>query len=106
MNANKTVTATFAQGQAPPRTLTVSKLGFGTGTVASSPTGVNCGATCSAQFNDGTSVTLTATPTGSFFFSSTFTGWSGCDSVNGNQCTVAMNADRMVTATFKGPFGF
>ncbi|MFN7171098.1 MAG: hypothetical protein ACK4NT_07700, partial [Candidatus Omnitrophota bacterium] len=43
-------------------TLTVNKAGTGTGTVTSNPAGINCGSACSAQFNSGTQVTLTATP--------------------------------------------
>jgi hypothetical protein len=39
---------------------TVSKSGTGSGTVTSSVGAVNCGATCSADFDAGTSVTLTA----------------------------------------------
>jgi len=31
---------------------------------------------------------------------STFANWSGCDSTNGNQCIVLMNAARSVTAKF------
>jgi hypothetical protein len=57
---------------------------------------INCGATCSALYDSGSVVTLTATPaTGS-----NLTGWSGCDSVSGATCTVTMNAARSVTATF------
>jgi hypothetical protein len=92
MDAAKNVSATFVQRF----TLTVSKTGTGAGTVTSSPAGISCGVDCTEQYNDGTSVTLTGTADGG----STFTGWSGCDSVNGTQCTVAMNADRAVTATF------
>ncbi len=77
-------------------TLTVTKAGTGSGTVTSSPAGINCGNTCSASFPRGTTVTLTATPASG----STFTGWSGCDTVSGNQCTVTMNSNRTVTATF------
>ena len=70
--------------------------------MTSSPAGINCGATCTAQFTDGTSVTLTATPTpgSGKGASSFFSGWSGCDSTNGSQCTVALASDRTVTATF------
>ena len=92
MNANRAVTATFAL---ITRTLTVTKAGTGTGTVTSSPTGINCGATCQASFNNGTSVTLTATPAAG----STFTGWSGACSGTG-ACNVTMSANRAVTATF------
>src|SRR5262245_31188325 len=53
----RTVRATFTLQQFP---LTVVKAGTGSGTVTSSPVGLNCGSTCSAPFDFGTSVTLTA----------------------------------------------
>ncbi len=77
-------------------TLTVAKAGTGTGTVTSLPTGINCGSDCSKTYQISTPVILTAVPDPS----STFTNWSGCDSTNGNQCTVTMNAAKTVTATF------
>jgi hypothetical protein len=79
----------------PPKTytLTVKKAGTGSGTVTSSPPGINCGPTCSATYSPGTSVTLTATPDDD----STFTGWSGGDT---GTLTVIMNSDVTVTATF------
>lgn len=78
-------------------TLTVTKAGAGSGTVTSSPAGINCGATCSANYTTGTSVTLTATPSAG----STFAGWSGggCSAGTGT-CTVIINANTAVTATF------
>jgi len=42
--------------------LTVSKAGTGSGTVTSSPSGINCGTTCVAPFASGTHVTLTEAP--------------------------------------------
>jgi len=65
--------------------LTVALTGSGTGTVTSSPGGINCpAAACGAQFNAGDTVVLTATPnTGS-----TFGGWTGCGSTNGTTCSV------------------
>ena len=42
--------------------LAVGTAGAGTGTVVSSPAGINCGADCSENYASGTSVTLTATP--------------------------------------------
>jgi List-Bact-rpt repeat protein len=71
---------------------------LGNGTVTSSPAGINCGIACSASYHAGPVVTLTATPaTGSLF-----TGWSGCDLVSGNTCTVTMSAARSVNADFTG----
>ncbi len=79
----------------PVRTLSVTKSGSGSGTVTSSPAGINCGATCSAPFSNGTAVTLTAAPASG----SKFTGWSGaCSGLGG--CMLTMTANRSVTAGF------
>ncbi|CAN5867248.1 hypothetical protein BH18ACT6_BH18ACT6_10000 [soil metagenome] len=51
----------------------MSKTGTDTGTVTSSPTGINCGTDCTEAYSNGTVVTLTATPAAG----STFAGWSG-----------------------------
>ena len=75
--------------------LTVTRSGSGSGTVTSTPAGINCGSTCSAGFASGASVTLTAAAAGG----STFAGWSGSCSGSGT-CTVSMTAARSVTATF------
>jgi chitodextrinase len=83
--------------------LTVTKSGTGTGTVTSSPAGINCGSTCSTSYTSGTSVTLTATPTGS----STFAGWGGACASSGTSatCTLTMSAAQSVSASFTaGPF--
>ena len=76
--------------------LSVTKSGSGTGTVTSSPSGINCGSTCSASYNSGTSVTLTAAAASG----STFGGWSGACSGTATSCTVSMTAARTVTASF------
>jgi N,N-dimethylformamidase beta subunit-like protein len=77
--------------------LTVTKTGLiAGGTVTSSPTGIDCGSTCSADFSTGTVVTLTAKPG----LLSIFTGWNGCDAAKGTTCTVTMNAAKTVTANF------
>src|SRR5437879_8359632 len=90
----KSVTATFnlQQGVA----LTVSKGGTGSGTVTSSDGGINCGPTCVATYDSGTTVTLTPAPSQG----SVFAGWSGCDGVSDTTCTVTMSGARSVTATF------
>ena len=67
--------------------LTVTSAGSGTGTVTSTPSGINCPTTCSANFASGTQVTLTATPGTSY----TFNGWSGaCSGTAG--CTVTLTS--------------
>ncbi|KKT18850.1 MAG: Cell wall/surface repeat protein, partial [Candidatus Nomurabacteria bacterium GW2011_GWB1_43_7] len=91
ITANCTVVASFTIGT---NILTVSKSGTGSGIVASSPVGINCGATCSYAFDYGTLVTLTPTPdTGS-----SFSSWSGdADCTDGS---VTMNASQSCAATF------
>ena len=77
-------------------TLTVVPTGAGTGTVTSNPSGINCGVDCNEVYTEGQTVTLTP----SAAQGSTFAGWSGCDSVTGNVCSVTMSADKTVHATF------
>jgi hypothetical protein len=75
--------------------LSVGTIGVGSGTVTSSPSGINCGVDCFEIYTNGTSVTLTPTPDPGFFF----TGWSGdADCVDG---VVLMTADRSCTAQFE-----
>jgi glucose/arabinose dehydrogenase len=76
-------------------TLTVGKTGTGSGTVSSLPAGINCGATCTAGFANGTVVTLSAVPSPT----SVFSGWSGACSGTG-ACVVAMSQSQSVTASF------
>ena len=67
------------------------------GTIVSSPSGINCGATCTATFPSSSSVALTATPNSG----KSFLGWgSGCTTVSGNTCNVTMNGDVTVQASF------
>jgi len=83
-------------------TLTVTKAGTGSGTVTSNPAGINCGDTCLASYNSGTSVTLTATPAAG----SIFTGWTGGGCTGTGACVVTMNAAQSITATFTPPQPF
>src|SRR2546428_1718020 len=97
-----TIAATDGSGVSASTTLTVTdrvtlsvvRTGIGTGSV--SGPGISCGTDCSEPYDRGTSVTLTAAP-GS---GSTFTGWSGCDTVSGTTCTVTMSGAPWGTATF------
>jgi YVTN family beta-propeller protein len=79
----------------PTFTLSVGQAGSGLGSVSSTPAGISCQPNCSAAFNQGTAVTLTAAPTAG----STFAGWSGACTGNGS-CVVTMNSSQTVTATF------
>lgn len=76
-------------------TLTVTKSGTGSGTVSSNPAGISCGATCSANFSNGSTVNLYAAPDSNSYFE----GWSGPCSGRG-ACTVLMVANKTVGASF------
>lgn len=93
MTAARTVTATFTQNAPSHYTLSVTVTG--SGSVASTPSGINCNPTCSASFTSGTSATLTASPASGYSFS----GWGGACSGTGS-CIVSMTAARNVTANF------
>ena len=95
VTANTTVTATF---NLIPYTLSVTT--SGSGSVTSSPAGISCGATCSASFNYGTAVTLTASPSAGYSFS----GWSGGGCSGTGTCTVTLTGNTTVTATFSQIF--
>jgi hypothetical protein len=74
-------------------TLSVSTVG--NGSVGSSPGGISCGSTCSANFATGAQVSLTATPASGW----SFTGWSGACGGSGG-CGVTMAGNQAVIATF------
>jgi hypothetical protein len=77
-------------------TLSVSRGGSGSGSVSSSPAGIECGAICSHDYAAGTKITLTATPAAG----SVFTGWSGGGCSGAGSCQLTLNADAAVTASF------
>src|SRR5207237_711037 len=87
---------TFGPGSRTTLSVVLAGTGHGTVTSAETPPQINCGATCSASYPTGTTVTLTAQAAAG----STVTGWSGCDTVANTTCTVTMSAARSVTATF------
>ena len=104
INNNMTVSAAFNSSDAPPPppsgtfTLTVTKVqNGGTGNVASSPAGIDCGATCTANFASGSSITLFASPT-----TGRFASWTGgpCAASTNPSCTFALGADTTATASF------
>ena len=65
------------------------------GTVTSSPSGINCPGTCNASFPAGTQVTLTETPN-----NSNFVGWGGACSGHSSTCAVTVNGNQQVSLTF------
>jgi alpha-tubulin suppressor-like RCC1 family protein len=95
MSNARSVTATFTLRRFA---VTVTESGLGKGTVTSSPAGIDCGTHCTGDFVINTTVTLTAAPA----LLSIFTGWTGCDSVNGSTCTVLVTKNTTVTAAFLG----
>jgi subtilisin family serine protease len=95
LNADAAVTAEFGL---PLRALSVSRSGTGSGAVTSAPAGIDCGRTCTASFEEGTEVTLTATAASG----SVFAGWSGACSGTAATCTVSIAGATSVVAAF-GP---
>ncbi|MBI3328176.1 MAG: HYR domain-containing protein, partial [Nitrospinae bacterium] len=71
---------------------TLSVTVTGTGSVTSNPVGISCPGDCSEPYNSGTSVTLQVVV-------GSFQGWGGACTGNGS-CTVTMDANKSVTATF------
>lgn len=97
--ASGTVVA-WSDGGAPatfPLTITTT----GSGTVTSSPAGISCPGTCTASFNNGVTVTLTATATSPF----TFNTWAGDCAASGSTvtCPLVMSASHTASATFMAP---
>lgn len=89
VNANTTVSAAF-------NLPTLSVVVAGTGTVTSTPAGIDCGTTCMVSFNKDTSITLSATPVAGM----TFSGWSGGGCTGTGPCVVTLTDNFTVTATF------
>jgi hypothetical protein len=69
----------------------------GSGSVVDSTGAINCPGTCSAAYTLGSQIGLTATPGAGAALSS----WANCSSFAGNTCTVLLNVDTTVTATFQ-----
>lgn len=102
MTGDTSVEAVFAPAPPPIKhTLTAMTAGSGSGSVTSSVGGISCPGTCSADLDDGSTVTLTATPASG----STFAGWSGGGCSGTGTCQVTLGADTTVTATFNPTTG-
>jgi hypothetical protein len=94
VTANHTIEASFSAVPPPPPppvtnyTLTITKAGTGSGSVTTNPSGTT--------FSAGTVVTFTAKPNKG----SIFEGWSGAYTVKSTTCTLTINSDTTITATF------
>lgn len=92
---DSSVTATFGQ-IAHPVSVTVT----GSGSVSADSGAIGgcteAGGTCSGSYDEGTEVTLTATPDAQH----TFAGWTGCTTESGTECKVTVEAAEDVTANF------
>ncbi len=94
-SANDSVTVTVTDDQ----TLTTS-IASGSGSISGS--GISCPNDCSQDYSNGTSVTLTATPSTGYEFSS----WSGACSGQDNTCTLQMSEDKSTSASFSQDFSY
>ena len=95
MDKAKTVNAKFIKAY----DVTVNRVGTGLGKVGSSPGGILCLSNCSsttAAFKEGTSVTLTATPSKNY----TFTEWTGACSGSGTCALGTLSENKTVGAKF------
>ncbi|MEZ4398851.1 MAG: hypothetical protein R3B06_02440 [Kofleriaceae bacterium] len=99
VNADTSVGAAFTGGGGVGN-LTVIRGGMGTGTVTSSPAGINFGIDCTESYTLGTTVTLTAAAAAG----STFAGWMttapGANCSNAGPCVVQVGQATTVRAIF------
>ena len=94
LDQSRACTAAFELLPPDTHSVTVTKIGTGSGRVNSTPAGIDCGEDCNEAFETGAVVTLTATPaTGS-----SFAGWSGPVDCSDGQLTVS--EDLSCTAIF------
>jgi hypothetical protein len=94
-------TGAFHQDQGAVYSMTpdvyVSKFGSGTGTVTSSPAGINCGGDCSEAYHLGDEVTLTATASAG----SHFAGFNYGKCVGASPCTLTVKGSGTEYAEFQ-----
>ena len=86
---------------APEQPLTL-KINSGEGTVVSNPAGITCtgsaGEECTSEFEEGSEVTLTASPASGY----RFYNWAACPgTATGRQCKVTMSAAKEAKVNFK-----
>jgi hypothetical protein len=103
MDGTQNVVATFDPAPPQTHTLTVVTAGDGSGTVTSDPPGIDCGEDCAEGYEEGTVVTLTASPNED----SVLGGWSdpACEAAPTCQVTLAEATTVTVTFTASCPAG-
>jgi uncharacterized repeat protein (TIGR02543 family) len=92
MTGGRTCYATFSKNR-------LSTYIYGSGTVTSTPSGINCSnnlGTCAQDFASGTMVTLTATPAQNYAFQY----WSGCSNSTSSTLALTQSAARTCSAHF------
>lgn len=76
--------------------VTVTPTGTGSGTITSTPAGIDCGSDCTEGYPDLSPITLTATPASG----STFLGWAGGGCAGTAPCAITVTAPITVQAAF------
>lgn len=96
MDSAKSITASFIRTDtAVSYSLSIEKLGEGTGQLFMNGDPLDCDSTCTLILEENTAVTLTATPDDS----SVFAGWGG-GCIGDDSCELTMDSSKEVTATF------
>ena len=80
-------------------TVTINKIGAGTGTVTSTPAGISCGSTCQATYAYATAVTLSAAPDANQYFM----GWDSTACTGTGTCAFTLTSNTVVRASFSPP---
>ena len=82
--------------QAATYSVQMSRSGTGTGTIATSPAGIDCGSTCSANFTQNSTLRVTATAAAG----STFSGWTGACAGQANTFSASLLGSASCGAVF------
>ncbi|MCX6229932.1 MAG: CHRD domain-containing protein [Bacteroidetes bacterium] len=93
VNANHTISVSF---DIDMFTLTVTRNGIGSGIISTGDGFIHCGSTCSYSYPYGSSVNLSAIADAT----SNFDGWGGSSCSGTSGCTLTMDGDKSVSATF------
>ncbi|MBL8786351.1 MAG: DUF11 domain-containing protein, partial [Deltaproteobacteria bacterium] len=85
------------------RTVTVTKLGIGQGTLVSVPSAISCGTSCTTaqgSFVEGQQIVLSVNPIAGH----TFEGWGGdCAFAGTSNCSITVSGNMNITATISKP---